>query len=149
MQKLLNELEGHILFATGRNFKLVRAQIHELLVLKGRAAIDAGANGVVIAEPLAGLLSPALVQEFSGDYCKRIAHAVQSEDFVVIYHNCSNTAIQTLGLILSCGAKAYHFGNAIPMAEMKGKFPSDILAIGNIDVFFAAVDEYYTQHPEK
>ena len=36
-----------------------------------------GANGVVIAEPLAGLLSPALAQEFYGDYCKRIVDAVQ------------------------------------------------------------------------
>lgn len=43
-QKLLNELEGHILFATGRNFKLVCSQIYELLVLMSRAAIDAGAN---------------------------------------------------------------------------------------------------------
>lgn len=33
-------------------------------------AVDA--NGVVIAEPLAGLLSPALAQGFSGDYSKRI-----------------------------------------------------------------------------
>lgn len=31
-----------------------------------------GANGVVLAEPLAGLLSPGLAQEFSGDYCKQI-----------------------------------------------------------------------------
>lgn len=94
---------------------------------------DAGANGVVIAEPLAGLLSPALAQEFSGDYCKQIVDAVQREDFVVIYHNCGNTTIQTLDSILSCGAKAYHFGNAISMAEMLEKFPSDILVMGNID----------------
>lgn len=42
--QLLNELEGHILFSTGRNFKLVCSQIYELLVLMGRQAIDAGAN---------------------------------------------------------------------------------------------------------
>ena len=92
-----------------------------------------GANGVVIAEPVAGLLSPALAQEFSGDYCKRIVDAVQDENFVVIYHNCGNTAILTLDSILSCGAKAYHFGNAIDMEEMMRKIPSDILAMGNID----------------
>ncbi len=49
-QKLLNELEGHILFSTGRNFKLVCAQIYELLVLMGRAAIDAGANAEQILQ---------------------------------------------------------------------------------------------------
>ena len=43
-QTLLNELEGHILFATGHNFELVCSQIYELLVLMGRAAIDAGAD---------------------------------------------------------------------------------------------------------
>ena len=41
-----------------------------------------GAHGVVIAEPLAGLLSPALAQEFSGDYCKRIV--VQGGDSVTL-----------------------------------------------------------------
>ena len=42
--RLLNELQGHILFSTGRNFSLVKTRIYELLVLIGRAAIDAGAN---------------------------------------------------------------------------------------------------------
>lgn len=53
----------------------------------------AGAHGVVMAEPLAGLLSPALAQEFSGDYCRRIVQAVKDPDFAVIYHNCGNTAL--------------------------------------------------------
>ena len=94
---------------------------------------EAGANGVVIAEPLAGLLSPALAQEFSGDYCKRIVDAVQSEDFLVVYHNCGNTAILTIDSILSCGAKVYHFGNAIDMEEMMPHIPADVVAMGNID----------------
>ncbi len=92
-----------------------------------------GANGVVIAEPVAGLLSPALAQEFSGDYCKRIVDAVQDENFVVIYHNCGNTAILTLDSILSCGAKAYHSGCDIPPMS----------SWDNIDAYFAAVDEFY------
>lgn len=92
-----------------------------------------GANGVVIAEPLAGLLSPKLAQEFSGDYCKRIVDAVQDEHFAVIYHNCGNTANITLDSILSCGASAFHFGNAVDMAEILSKMPSDILCMGNLD----------------
>ena len=52
--RLLNQLEGHILFATGRNFKLVCAQIHELLVLMGRAAIDAGAAAGPVLEQSRG-----------------------------------------------------------------------------------------------
>ena len=98
-----------------------------------RAYREAGANGVVIAEPLAGLLSPSLAQEFSGDYCRRIVEAVQDDSFLVIYHNCGNTAIQTLDSILSCGAMGYHFGNAISMPELLERMPGDILTLGNID----------------
>ena len=98
-----------------------------------RAYKAIGAHGVVIAEPLAGLLSPALAQEFSGDYCKRIVDELQDENFIIIYHNCGNTTILTLDSILSCGAAAYHFGNAIDMAEMMDKLPADVLAMGNVD----------------
>ena len=86
-----------------------------------------GANGVVMAEPLAGLLSPMLAQEFSGDYCKKIVDAVRDENFAFIYHNCGNTANVTLDSILSCGANAYHFGNAVDMAEILSKVPADMI----------------------
>ena len=91
-----------------------------------------GANGVVLAEPLAGLLSPGLAQEFSGDYCKQIVDAVQDESFIVVYHNCGNTAVLTMDSLLSCGAKAYHFGDAVDMAEVMEKIPSDVMALGNV-----------------
>lgn len=91
-----------------------------------------GAHGVVIAEPLAGLLSPALAQEFSGDYCKKIVDAVRDENFAVIYHNCGNTANLSLDSIFCCGANAYHFGNAVDMAEIMEKAPSNLICMGNI-----------------
>ena len=91
-----------------------------------------GANGVVPAEPLAGLLSPGLAQEFSGDYCKQIVDAVQDESFIVVYHNCGNTAVLTMDSLLSCGAKAYHFGDAVDMTEVMEKIPSDVMALGNV-----------------
>ncbi|MFQ9797810.1 MAG: uroporphyrinogen decarboxylase family protein [Clostridia bacterium] len=92
-----------------------------------------GANGVVIAEPLAGLLSPSLAEEFSGPYVKQIVDAVQDDNFLVIYHNCGNSTIQTIESILDTGAAAYHFGNAIDMAEMLKHIPSDTIAMGNVD----------------
>lgn len=97
-----------------------------------KAYKEVGANGVVLAEPLAGLLSPALAQEFSGDYCKRIVDAVQDENFIVVYHNCGNTAVLTMDSLLSCGAKAYHFGDAVYMREVMEKIPSDVIAMGNV-----------------
>ncbi len=92
-----------------------------------------GANGVVIAEPLAGLLSPSLAEEFSGPYVKQIVDAVQDDNFLVIYHNCGNSTIQIIDSILDTGSAAYHFGNAIDMAEMLKHIPSDIIAMGNVD----------------
>jgi len=98
-----------------------------------RAYQETGANGVVIAEPLAGLLSPTLAEEFSSPYVKEIVDAVQTDEFIVIYHNCGNSTIQMIDSILSTGAGAYHFGNAIDMAEMMTHIPPDVVAMGNID----------------
>ncbi len=98
-----------------------------------RAYKEAGANGVVIAEPVAGLLSPALSAEFSGPYVKQIVDAVQDDSFLVIYHNCGDAVPTMLDSIISIGAAAYHFGNAIDMAQIMGRFPENVLVMGNID----------------
>ena len=92
-----------------------------------------GAHGVVIAEPLAGLLSPALAEEFSEPYVRRIVEKVQDENFIVIYHNCGNGTIQMIDSILRTGCSAYHFGNAIDMREMMKHIPENVIAMGNID----------------
>lgn len=92
-----------------------------------------GANGIVMAEPLAGLLSPDLAQEFSAKYVKRIVDAVQDDEFIVVYHNCGNSAIKTIDTIVSNGAAMYHFGNAINMEEMMEHIPVQLAAIGNVD----------------
>ena len=98
-----------------------------------KAYKEAGANGVVIAEPVAGLLSPALSAEFSGPYVKQIVDAVQDDSFLVIYHNCGNSTIQMIDSILETGSAAYHFGNAIDMAEMMTRIPAGTVAMGNVD----------------
>ena len=100
-----------------------------------------GANGVVIAEPLAGLLSPSLAVEFSGDYCKHIVEEVKDENFAVIYHNCGNTANVTLDSILSANANAYHFGNAVDMEEIMSKVPSDIICMGNVEATLSVMEK--------
>lgn len=92
-----------------------------------------GANGVVMAEPLAGLLPPDLAEEFSSKYVKQINDAIRDENFLSIYHNCGNTAIFIIDSILSTNSDAYHFGNAINMAEMMTHIPADTIAMGNVD----------------
>jgi len=91
----------------------------------------AGADGLVIAEPAAGLLSPALCDEFSSEYVKEIIDTLQSENFIVIYHNCGNTAV-LIETILSAGARAYHFGDAVDIKEILEKMPKDIPVMGNL-----------------
>lgn len=98
-----------------------------------RAYRDAGANGIVLAEPVTGLLSPALAREFSTPYVKRLVDAVQDDYFAVIYHNCGNNTIQMIDSILETGAAAYHFGNAIHMAQMLPHIPAGTVAMGNVD----------------
>lgn len=93
----------------------------------------AGANGVVLAEPVTGLLPPALAKEFSTPYIRKIVDAVQDEHFIVIYHNCGNHAIDMIDTILETGSAAYHFGNAIDLAEMLTHVPSHTLVFGNVD----------------
>ena len=92
-----------------------------------------GADGVVMAEPAAGLLSPGICEEFSTPYVKRIIEAVQTDDFIVVYHNCGNSVTQMPDQIVATGAAAYHFGNAIDLAEMLDKMPDDQLVMGNVD----------------
>lgn len=92
-----------------------------------------GANGVILAEPVTGLLSPALAEEFSSPYVKQLIDAVQDETFLVVYHNCGNAVLKMMDSILSTGAGAYHFGNAVDMADVLRAVPEDTVVMGNID----------------
>lgn len=97
-----------------------------------KAYKEAGADGIVMAEPLAGLLSPGLEKQFSAPYVKEIIDAVQDDNFIVIYHNCGpNTPLMTESLY-SNGAAAYHFGDAIDIEDILQKMPSDKPVCGNI-----------------
>ncbi len=92
----------------------------------------AGADGIVMAEPLSGLLSPALETEFSAPYVRELIEAVQNDSFAVIYHNCGpNTPLMTDSLSQN-GAAAYHFGDAVDLSLLLEKMPPDKPVCGNI-----------------
>jgi uroporphyrinogen decarboxylase len=93
---------------------------------------EAGANGVVMAEPAAGLLSNDDCIEFSSKYVKEIVDRVQDDSFSVVLHNCGNTGHCTQAMVMT-GAAAYHFGNKCRMAEVIKEVPPTALAMGNID----------------
>ena len=102
-------------------------------ILKYCQALKAtGTNGVVMAEPAAGLLSNTDCLQFSSRYVKTIVEQVQDDTFTVVLHNCGNTGHCTQAMVAT-GAAAYHFGNKCDMAEVIKEVPPTALAMGNID----------------
>jgi len=91
-----------------------------------------GTQGVIIAEPAAGLLSNEDCLTYSTQFMKRIVDAVQDDSFTVILHNCGNTG-QCTNAMIESGARALHFGNAINMQQVLAECPSEILVFGNLD----------------
>ena len=91
-----------------------------------------GANGVVMAEPAAGLMSNDDCKTFSSQYVKRIVERVQDDHFIVILHNCGNTGHCTEAMV-ETGAAAYHFGNKCRMEDVIREVPPTALAMGNVD----------------
>lgn len=112
---------------------LVLDKVTQFLIQYANAYKAVGANGIVMAEPVAGLLSPMLEEEFSAPYVKKIVEAVQDDNFVVIYHNCGPNVPKMLDSILTTGSAAYHFGNAVDMLDIISNVPADTVVMGNID----------------
>jgi uroporphyrinogen decarboxylase len=93
---------------------------------------EAGCNGIIIAEPAAGLLAEKECYEFSSYYVKQIVDHVQDESFMVILHNCGNT-VSLVNSMVSTGCEGFHFGNAVDMLDILPKVPADRLVFGNLD----------------
>ena len=113
------------------------------LAFRGR-----GAAGVVMAEPLAGLLSPRGLGKFSAPYVKQIVDAVQSKDFAVVLHNCGARLVH-LPQILQSGAEVYHFGAPMDVLAALQQVDGGVILCGNLDptaVFYSgSVDEVIRQ----
>lgn len=93
---------------------------------------EAGADGVIMAEPLAGLMGAEMADEFSCAYVRRIADAVQEESFPLIYHNCGNAVPGMIDELYGINAAAYHFGDAVSIPEILKIAPADMIIMGNI-----------------
>ena len=91
-----------------------------------------GVDGVIIAEPAAGLISNEDCCNFSSSYIRRMVEEVQDGSFTVILHNCGNTGHCTDAMIAT-GAAGLHFGNRADMVTALETCPPDRLVMGNID----------------
>lgn len=120
------------LFDEPETVHIILEKATEFLASYAKDFKEAGANGIIIAEPAAGLLSPDQCTEFSSDYVKRIVDAVQDEHFMIILHNCGKTT-RLIPSLMHTGAAGYHFGNAVDMTDILPQIPHDRLVFGNID----------------
>lgn len=104
----------------------------DFIIAYCKALKETGVNGIVIAEPAAGLLSNEDCQQYSSVYVKEIVDSVQDDYFSIILHNCGNTGHCTQAMVFT-GAAGYHFGNKIDMLEAIKEVPATALALGNLD----------------
>jgi uroporphyrinogen decarboxylase len=105
----------------------------QFLIEYNTALRNAGADGIIMAEPASGMLSPDLMSEFSTPYVKQIMEAVETESCIFIYHNCGNSTLSLTKEILDTGARVFSFGNAIDLSEMLQLIPKEKIVMGNID----------------
>ncbi|HHY24531.1 MAG TPA: methylcobamide--CoM methyltransferase [Clostridiaceae bacterium] len=120
------------LFIEPETVHIVLEKVTSFLIEYAKAYKAVGANGIIIAEPAAGLLSPEQCEEFSSQYVKKIVDEVQDDYFMVILHNCGNTN-ELIPFMLSTGAMGFHFGNSVDLKGILPQIPWGKLVFGNID----------------
>lgn len=92
----------------------------------------AGADGVIMAEPTAGLLSPKALGAFSSAYVRRVVAGVDDETFTLMLHNCA-ARLMHLPAVLESNAKALHFGRPMDIAAALSAAPPEVVVCGNLD----------------
>jgi uroporphyrinogen decarboxylase len=108
-----------------------------------RAFRAAGADGLIMAEPAAGLLSPRGMSAFSSAYIRQIAASLADHRFGFILHNCAAKIVH-LPAALQTGLRTFHFGAPMDLAVALGKVPPEVILCGNLDpaaVFCRATPE--------
>jgi uroporphyrinogen decarboxylase len=92
----------------------------------------AGAHGLIMAEPAAGLLSPRGLATFSSAYVKRVNDAMAGQDFFIVLHNCGARFLH-LTAILETGLSTFHFGAPMDLAAALGQVAPNVVLCGNLD----------------
>jgi uroporphyrinogen decarboxylase len=111
---------------------LLLEKVTPFLIEYAQAFKDKGADGVIIAEPAAGLLSPRSLGKFSSPYVKQIIDATQSNEFTIVLHNCGAKLVH-LNKILEAGAEIYHFGEPMDIPSALEQVNGTVILGGNLD----------------
>ncbi len=127
----VNDVMLHIYEEPEMVHKVLR-KATDFIIAYASALKSAGADGIIMSEPLAGLLSPNLVDEFSTVYVREIVETVQDKHCIFVYHNCGGAVPHLMDSIMNTGCYAYHFGDSVDMRAMLEKTPRNYLVMGNI-----------------
>lgn len=120
-------------FDDEENTLLLLEKATQFLISYIRAFKEVGADGVVLAEPVAGMLSPNLAKRFSDPFVSRIFEVVGDADFVNVYHNCGNAVVNMKENLALLPADIFHFGNAVSLADLFPAFSQESVVMGNVD----------------
>ncbi len=93
---------------------------------------EAGADGLIMAEPAAGLLSPRAMSAFSSAYVRQIGEAVSDGRFALILHNCGAKLLH-LPTILETGLSTFHFGAPMDIVSALNQVSPEVVLCGNLD----------------
>lgn len=104
----------------------------EFLTRYAEAFREAGTDGLVMAEPTAGLLSPPALQAFSSAYVARVAASVECRSFALMLHNCAARLVH-LPAVLASGVRALHFGAPMDLPAALAQVPETTFVAGNLD----------------
>lgn len=126
---------GETLVETADRPELVHAlaaKATRFLLAYGREIKAAGARGVIVAEPMAGLISPEALREFSSPYVRELVDALGDEGFEVVLHNCG-ARLPHLAAVLESGARTLHFGQPMDIVAARAEVPDGVVVCGNLD----------------
>lgn len=102
------------------------------LAAYARAFRAAGADGLLMAEPAAGLLSPRGMAAFSSAYIRQIAQALDDGHFALVLHNCAAKLVH-LTAMLKAGPSVFHFGAPMDVLGALGRVDPGLVLCGNLD----------------
>ncbi len=122
----------------------------EFLTAYAKAFKDAGADGILIAEPTAGLLSPRALDTFSSAYVKKVNDALSEDSFSIVLHNCA-ARINHIPAVLESGVSILHFGEPMDISKALMSVPETTVLCGNLDpaeVFLNATEQEITNQTE-
>lgn len=120
---------------TTGNAELVNVLLEKstaFLIAYAAAFKAAGADGVIMAEPTAGLLSPRALRNFSSGWVRQIVDNVDDLSFTLIHHSCS-AKLAHLDAVLESGAKVFHFGAPMDISAALNRVPPNTIICGNLD----------------